>query len=860
MQQVTIQSDRIIVTQRGGSTILLGKYAYACRYSTAGASPPGLEPLYYTVSVFFDEGKGPVNLDTGERQDEYVFDLRFVEKTSQPTWNNTEQGAENAVLAITPFLRAEECCPSGTPGAVIAVNQAQCWNLLDPTWGVQPEQLIDCVIPSIDFCDPEFLAALTEEQLVCIIPTCDPLTATLNGVEIINEADPCGAEITLDCDDPVNALVVESSGEPAETLLFVPGADLFGFHAWYAQPQLDPAFAIAWSVADEAWGIWNITGETFEAVSTGDQSSPITATWEGFTVRQATIADLCGGAPVPCEDASVTWDGEPLLTIPSGGTQDLDCNTLVNAAYAVDGGSVTGTYKPDGTLNSREVFRLDVSHNFQYTGTRWRLVKPGSDYDAALGSETKPWDADWTATPVTVTQATIGAYCDDCVPCDDANVEINGTAFDTVAAGGTLDIPVVNTAATPVGTVNAGVDVVVPDATYQLKDSAANNIASPGAIASGASANITAPDATVQLRDSAANNIGSPVALLSNSSNNLTAPDATVTVNSAAFGNALSNGSLDVPVVNPRAVPVGSKVGSDWLVPDIPDTLVEFTAGGTYTPPAGLREIVVFAQAPGGGGGGGRSNSTGGSATGGGAGGSGSFVIRRIPASSLGGPVTVTIDAPGTGGAGGTNSNGSPGTTGGDASFGSLVIAKGGAGGQGGAPSSVTPTQTALASACTPAFRPWASNGANATAQASTATLAGANGSEGAAGIAGTGGRGGGRVTSGTPFVGGDGGGVYNNSMLTAGAAGASTAGANGSNGADDVKLDYMALHTTLTPTIGHGTGGGGGAYNGAGNGGNGGTGGKGTGGAGGGGSINTATGGTGASGGAGFVVVLERY
>lgn len=258
---------------------------------------------------------------------------------------------------------------------------------------------------------------------------CDPLTAMLNGVEIINEAEPCGAEITLDCDDPVNALVAELSGEPAVTLLFVPGADLFGFHAWYPQPQLDPALAIAWSVGDEAWGLWNITDETFEAVSTGDQSSPITATWEGGTVIQATIADLCPCEPTPCEDATLTWDGEELLTIPSGGTQDLDCNTLVNAAYAQDGGSVTGTYKLDGTLNSREVFRLDVSHNFEYTGTRWRLVKPGSDYDAAVGSETKPWDADWSATPVTVTQATIGAYCDDCVPClVTVNITVNGEA------------------------------------------------------------------------------------------------------------------------------------------------------------------------------------------------------------------------------------------------------------------------------------------------------------------------------------------------------------------------------------------------------------------------------------------------
>jgi hypothetical protein len=45
--------------------------------------------------------------------------------------------------------------------------------------------------------------------------------------------------------------------------------------------------------------------------------------------------------------------------------------------------------------------------------------------DAALGSETFPWLADWSATSVTVEQATIGAYCGgDEVPCADLTVEI----------------------------------------------------------------------------------------------------------------------------------------------------------------------------------------------------------------------------------------------------------------------------------------------------------------------------------------------------------------------------------------------------------------------------------------------------
>lgn len=70
-----------------------------------------------------------------------------------------------------------------------------------------------------------------------------------------------------------------------------------------------------------------------------------------------------------------------------------------------------------------------------------------------------------------------------------------------------------------------------PDATYQLKDSAANNIGAPGTIASGASANITAPDGTFQRKDSAGTNIGTAIAVRSNQSGVIaTCPDATAVV------------------------------------------------------------------------------------------------------------------------------------------------------------------------------------------------------------------------------------------------------------------------------------------------------------------------------------------
>lgn len=46
--------------------------------------------------------------------------------------------------------------------------------------------------------------------------------------------------------------------------------------------------------------------------------------------------------------------------------------------------------------------------------------------------------------------------------CANATVNINGVLFDTVGAGATIDVPVLNTAATPIGTIAPGVSVTIP--------------------------------------------------------------------------------------------------------------------------------------------------------------------------------------------------------------------------------------------------------------------------------------------------------------------------------------------------------------------------------------------------------------
>jgi len=156
--------------------------------------------------------------------------------------------------------------------------------------------------------------------------------------------------------------------------------------------------------------------------------------------------------------------------------------------------------------------------------------------------------------------------------CDDANVTVNGSAFNTVASGGTLDVPVEYENGTPIGTITGGVveipnPIVCSDATAVLKNTLGTEISSTN-IPSGTSQDITAPDASAVLKDTDGN-ILLTEAIPSNVSEDIIAPDGTVTVNSVSFDNVLSGGSLDVEVRQETgATQVGSKQGQFWRIDD----------------------------------------------------------------------------------------------------------------------------------------------------------------------------------------------------------------------------------------------------------------------------------------------------
>jgi hypothetical protein len=291
---------------------------------------------------------------------------------------------------------------------------------------------------------------------------CDPLRYSLfntNDDELDSGSvpDPCGENLTLIAPD-----ATIRATDTVLTVAQVPSGNTYNLPQTYVTYIDAGGTPVALFLTDTGFDGLNLV--TSDPILNADLRNSL-----GNVVGAAkvTAEDLMNDTVPIAPDGTITFDGLSVGTVPSGDTENLDCGTLLNAAYVQDGGSVTGTYLITGTLNGRNVYTLDGSHNLEYTGTRWRLVKPGSDVDAALGSQTFPWLADWSATSVTVEQATIGSYCGgDEVPCADLTVAINGTTYGTVAdpCGATAAVNVHDTNGNDVGSLVSGSWVVAPPA------------------------------------------------------------------------------------------------------------------------------------------------------------------------------------------------------------------------------------------------------------------------------------------------------------------------------------------------------------------------------------------------------------
>lgn len=171
--------------------------------------------------------------------------------------------------------------------------------------------------------------------------------------------------------------------------------------------------------------------------------------------------------------------------------------------------------------------------------------------------------------------------------CPVAIITINGVAYGSASSGGTEDISVVDGNGTPVGSLVSGNWVVTStcsDATAVLKNSLGTTL-STTPIASGASANITAPDGSAVLKNTL-NTTLSTTAIVSNVSSDITAPDSTITINSASFFPYPSGATSNIIVKDTLGSAVGSKVGTEWIVPSgsTPSgVLLQFPVGEQYT-------------------------------------------------------------------------------------------------------------------------------------------------------------------------------------------------------------------------------------------------------------------------------------
>lgn len=166
-------------------------------------------------------------------------------------------------------------------------------------------------------------------------------------------------------------------------------------------------------------------------------------------------------------------------------------------------------------------------------------------------SVSAPFDYNECAVPTTGTPTPPTSSCPVAI------ITINGVTYGSVGSGNTEDIAVVNGSGTPVGSLVSGNWVVTSscaDATAVLKNTLGTTI-STTLIASGASSNIFAPDTVI-------------------------------TINSAAFLTNPVAVNPNILVKDGTGTQVGSKVGSEWIVPtgSTPSgVLLQFPTGEEYT-------------------------------------------------------------------------------------------------------------------------------------------------------------------------------------------------------------------------------------------------------------------------------------
>ncbi len=165
---------------------------------------------------------------------------------------------------------------------------------------------------------------------------CDPLTVTLAGVEIVNEADPCGVDVALACMDTVDAVWVAVAVEAQKVGLYTSSAQVNGRTSYENAPN----HVIEWTGTQ--YQLRDIfTGPDW--VTTNAPATPWAGTWVNVSdgtpidgsVAQGTIGDICR---TPCDPLDYeVYNTEGTLII--DGSQVDPCGALVQLT-AQDGAAV----------------------------------------------------------------------------------------------------------------------------------------------------------------------------------------------------------------------------------------------------------------------------------------------------------------------------------------------------------------------------------------------------------------------------------------------------------------------------------------------------------------------------------------
>lgn len=407
-----------------------------------------------------------------------------------------------------PLPGDEECWTPPTTRRRKNPSEFTCEELHDPVTGLTAEQLgpecLDCdgsgpcaptTVNGVESSTPTITVLQGGVQVGTLNPAtgvhtvpeceeplpCDPMTVSLNGVEIVNQADPCGVDVALTCEDVVVAVVVEGAGIPDADGLYIPNTGRIenGKPVYEHSSDMGAGDDRRFRITSGGW--WalfsnNATPEASFAYSSPSESPApehpydvLQANWVEDTapmlpvptIRQATVADLCPCA-VP-DDATVNINGTLYDTPASGATLSVPV--------------LDSEGNPVGTVN------------------------PG--VDVVVGDATVQLQ-DSAANPIGSPAAIVAESTGNVITAPDASVQLRDSAGNNIGAANSYRS-------------NSSNNLTAPDGSVQLRDSAANNIGSPVAVRSNASANITAPDATVRTTDG----LTTVQAIRSNASGNL---------------------------------------------------------------------------------------------------------------------------------------------------------------------------------------------------------------------------------------------------------------------------------------------------------------------------------------------------